>query len=66
MIAFCKGTGLRREGVENVKGKDLMSRQEINAEIARIETIRAEKTNRCRENDANDLQGCTSIYRSIT
>ena len=43
LIAFCKGTGLRREGVENVKGKDLMSRQEINAEIARIETIRAEK-----------------------
>ena len=43
LIAFCKGTGLRREGVENVKGKDLMSRQEINAEIVRIEAIRAEK-----------------------
>lgn len=43
LIAFCKGTGLRREGVENVKGKDLMSRREINAEIVRIEAIRIEK-----------------------
>ena len=40
LIQFCKGTGLRREGVETVRGRDLMSKQEIAAQIARIEAIK--------------------------
>lgn len=40
LIRFCKGTGLRREGVETVRGRDLMSKQEIAAQIARIEAIK--------------------------
>lgn len=42
LIRFCKGTGLRREGVETVRGRDLMSKQEIAAQIARIEAIKPE------------------------
>lgn len=39
LIKFCRGTGLRRAGVESVKGRDLMSRDQIEAEIKRIEMI---------------------------
>lgn len=40
-IAFCKGTGLRREGMESIRGRDLMSSQDIAAKIAKIEAINA-------------------------
>lgn len=39
LIKFCRGTGLRRMELENLKGKDLVSREQIEAEIARIEAI---------------------------
>ena len=42
LIQFCRGTGLRREGVETVRGRDLMSKQEIAAQIARIEAVKPE------------------------
>lgn len=43
LIKFCRGTGLRRAGVESVKGRDLMTRAQIEAEIKRIEAIPADK-----------------------
>ena len=43
LIKFCRGTGLRRAGVSSVKGRDLMTREQIEAEIKRIETIPADK-----------------------
>ena len=39
LIKFCRGTGLRRMELENLRGKDLVSREQIEAEIARIEGI---------------------------
>ena len=39
LIRFCKGTGLRRAGMESIRGRDLMTREEIRAEIARLEAI---------------------------
>lgn len=42
LIKFCKGTGLRRAGVESVKGRDLMSKDQIEATIKRIEEIPAD------------------------
>ena len=39
LIKFCRGTGLRRMELENLRGKDLVSREQIEAEIARIEAI---------------------------
>lgn len=43
LIKFCRGTGLRRAGVSSVKGKDLMTREQIEAEIKRIEAIPADR-----------------------
>lgn len=39
LIEFCKGTGLRRAGVEGCRGRDLTHRDEIVADIARIEAV---------------------------
>lgn len=43
LIKFCKGTGLRRAGMGLIKGKDLMTREQIEAEIKRIEAIPADR-----------------------
>lgn len=37
LIKFCKGTGLRRSELLDLRGKDLISRAEIEDEISRIE-----------------------------
>ena len=39
LIRFCRGTGLRRSELENLKGKDLITREQIEAEIFRIECL---------------------------
>ena len=39
LIKFCQGTGLRRSELTALKGKDLMTRAQIDAEIARIEGV---------------------------
>ena len=39
LIKFCKGTGLRRAGLESIRGRDLLTRDQIEAEITRIEAI---------------------------
>lgn len=51
LIKFCQGTGLRRKGMESIRGKDLMTREQIEAEISRIENIPEE--NRTREDRKN-------------
>lgn len=37
LIKFCKGTGLRRSELVDLRGKDLITRTEIEAEILRLE-----------------------------
>ena len=39
LIKFCRGTGLRRSELEALKGKDLVVREQIEQEIARLEKI---------------------------
>lgn len=39
LIDFCCGTGLRREGLQTIRGKDLLTKEEIETEIRRIENI---------------------------
>lgn len=39
LIRFCKGTGLRRSELESLKGKDLVTREQIEVEISRIEGL---------------------------
>lgn len=39
LIKFCQGTGLRRSELEALKGKDLLTRAQIEAWISRLETI---------------------------
>lgn len=39
LIKFCKGTGLRRSELGELRGKDLMTREQIEAEISRLEQI---------------------------
>jgi len=39
LIRFCRGTGLRRSELESLKGKDLVTREQIEAEISRIEAL---------------------------
>lgn len=55
LIKFCKGTGLRRSGIESIKSEDLMSRDDIEAEIARIKAIPAHQR-------SNDDKTKLSIY----
>lgn len=39
LIRFCRGTGLRRSELESLKGKDLVTREQIEAEISRLDSI---------------------------
>lgn len=39
LIKFCRGTGLRRSELKELRGKDLATRAQIEAEISRIEAI---------------------------
>ena len=43
LIKFCKGTGLRRAELGELRGKDLVTREEIEAEISQIESRPAEE-----------------------
>ena len=43
LIKFCRGTGLRRSELEELRGKDLVTREQIEAEISRLETIPKER-----------------------
>ena len=43
LIKFCRGTGLRRSELEALKGKDLVTRVQIEAEITRLEAIPEDK-----------------------
>lgn len=38
LIKFCKGTGLRRAELGELRGKDLVTREEIEAEISQLES----------------------------
>lgn len=39
LIKFCRGTGLRRSELEELRGKDLVTRAQIEAEISRMEAV---------------------------
>ena len=39
LIKFCRGTGLRRRELQELRGKDLVSREQIEAELAELEEI---------------------------
>lgn len=39
LIKFCRGTGLRRSELETLKGKDLVTREQIDEGIAKLENI---------------------------
>lgn len=41
LIKFCKGTGLRRSELQQLRGSDLVSRKQIEAEISQIESAPA-------------------------
>ena len=43
LIKFCRGTGLRRSELEALKGKDLVTRAQIEAEITRLEAVPGDK-----------------------
>jgi len=43
LIRFCKGTGLRRKELQEIRGKDLVSKEAIEAEISKLESIPAEQ-----------------------
>lgn len=42
LIKFCRGTGLRRSELEELRGKDLVTRNQIEKEISRLESIPVE------------------------
>lgn len=42
LIKFCRGTGLRRCELEQLRGKDLVTRSQIEKEISRLDAIPAE------------------------
>lgn len=49
LIKFCKGTGLRRSELVELKGSDLMTRDEIEAEISWLDKLQEEAADPNRE-----------------
>lgn len=43
LVRFCRATGLRREGMKRIRGKDLWTRDQIVCEIERIKAIPTHK-----------------------
>lgn len=43
LIKFCRGTGLRRSELKELKGKDLLTKEKIEAEITRIQAAPKEE-----------------------
>ena len=43
LVKFCRATGLRREGMKRIRGKDLWTREQIVCEIERIKAIPTHK-----------------------
>lgn len=43
LIKFCQGTGLRRKELQELRGKDMVSKEQIEAEISKIESIPEEQ-----------------------
>ena len=43
LIKFCKGTGLRRSELEQLRGKDLITREQIESELFRLSQISEDK-----------------------
>lgn len=43
LIRFCKGTGLRRRELSELRGKDLVTREQIEAEISQLESVPVEQ-----------------------
>lgn len=43
LIKFCRGTGLRRKELQELRGKDLVSREQIEAEISQLESVPVEQ-----------------------
>src|SRR5699024_1088589 len=41
LVKFCKGTGLRRSELMELRGKDLVTRAQIEAELARLNALPA-------------------------
>lgn len=44
-IQFCQGTGLRRKGIQSIRGKDLLTRAQIEEKIKELETVPPECRN---------------------
>lgn len=43
LIKFCQGTGLRRKELQELRGKDMVSKEQIEAEISKMESIPEEQ-----------------------
>ena len=43
LIKFCQGTGLRRKELEELRGKDLVTREQIEVELSKLESRPAEE-----------------------
>ena len=56
LIKFCKGTGLRRSELLDLRGKDLITRAEIEAEISQLEKLQEESYDPNRERRIGMLQ----------
>lgn len=66
LVRFCKGVGARREGMTKMTGKDLMTREQIDKHVSRLEKTASEREltekertqlNICK--DAQRFNGCT-------
>lgn len=65
LIRFCKGVGARREGMTKMTGKDLMTREQIDRHVSRLEKTAAEHGLNDRDRtilnimkDAQRFEGC--------
>ena len=66
LVRFCKGVGARREGMRKMMGKDLMTREQIDRHVSRLEKTATERELTEKERtqltickDAQRFDGCT-------
>lgn len=61
LVRFCKGVGARREGMTKMTGKDLMTREQIDKHVERLET--AQKSRELTSRELTTLNICKDAQR---
>lgn len=65
LIKFCQGTGARREGIQNMKGKDLVTKQQIDAGLKRLEEIAQNRELTPKEQEYRQIMQDARLFKNV-